>query len=47
MTKCIHCGEDLGFGDDYDLYKSHRFSCKSKVAKDLVNSEDQEMGGYE
>jgi len=44
--KCTHCNEELGNGDAYDLYKSHRFSCNSKIAKDLVNAEDQDKYGW-
>lgn len=40
--KCVHCGEELGSGDEYDLYKSHIRNCKSKTAKDYRESLDEE-----
>ena len=44
--KCYHCGEELGNGDEYDLYKSHMSSCNSKVARKAQDSLDQEMYGW-
>lgn len=40
--KCAHCGEELGEGDDYDLYKRHINSCNSKIARDYRNAKDEE-----
>lgn len=34
INKCVHCGRELGNGDLYDLYASHRSTCNSKVAHD-------------
>ena len=40
--KCVHCNEELGNSDEYDLYKRHIYSCNSRVAKNFRNAKDSE-----
>lgn len=40
--KCVHCGDELGEGDNYNLYKRHMGRCHSKVAQRLRKSIDEE-----
>lgn len=32
---CNHCGEELGEGDFYELFKKHLGNCPSDVAKQI------------
>ena len=41
--KCSHCGEELGQGDEYDLMKSHIWSCTGKSAKAFRKAKEKEL----
>lgn len=40
--KCVHCGDTIREGDEYDAYKAHLPYCKSKTASRLRKSKDEE-----
>lgn len=48
--KCSHCGQELGQitadRDEYDLMKSHIYSCPGKAAKAFRKAKDDESRGF-
>ena len=43
-VKCKKCGENLGYGDEYDLLKRHMYSCDSKEGRAYMKAVDESQG---